>query len=245
MTQGFGGFPNPVRFVAAAARDRIIAKTTTLDVPRTNTIQSVHSNGGLGDVAGGPTKAVSYITFDAVVGRNSKFYSLTAAQRDELGGVEYRVSILRLSGCTSTDSQQQALSLLLKIVAAYYILVQLIPMIIFAPVMQIMYRGTFQDQGTITNAGGWYAAFNVVSAYSNSGLSLLDESMTLFQTAYRSAYIWTAENRARLTRCQFPAGYSLSVSASWRATLLSPFSSDSQSGYCPSSCQSRPELMRP
>lgn len=36
----------------------------------------------------------------------------------------------------------------------------------------------------MNNAGGWYAAFNVVSAYSNSGLSLLDESMTLFQTTY-------------------------------------------------------------
>ncbi|KAL7010097.1 hypothetical protein EMMF5_000116 [Cystobasidiomycetes sp. EMM_F5] len=94
MTQGFGGFPNPVKFVATAARDRILAKTATLDVPRTNTLQSVHSERGLDNISGGPTRAVSYITFDATVGRNSYFYSLTAAQRDELGGVEYRTWLL-------------------------------------------------------------------------------------------------------------------------------------------------------
>jgi Trk-type K+ transport system membrane component len=77
--------------------------------------------------------------------------------------------------------------MLLKIVAAYYVLVQLIPMIILSPIFQGgHYNWLFrdQDQGSMTGAGGWYVTFNVVSAYSNSGLSLLDESMTPFQQSY-------------------------------------------------------------
>lgn len=97
MTTGFGGFPNPVKVVANAAQKRLLPRATTLDMPRTTTLQSVYSDrgntndGGLSNIAGGPTRAVSYISFDAVVGRNSRFYSLTSTQRDELGGVEYRV----------------------------------------------------------------------------------------------------------------------------------------------------------
>lgn len=92
MTQGFGGFPNPVSAIASVARSRLAPRSMTQDLPRTTTLQSSHSIGGLSDRAGGATKPVNYISFDAIVGRNSRFYSLTSAQRDELGGVEYRVS---------------------------------------------------------------------------------------------------------------------------------------------------------
>jgi hypothetical protein len=34
--------------------------------------------------------AVPYVTFDAVVGHNSSFVSLTEEQLEELGGVEFR-----------------------------------------------------------------------------------------------------------------------------------------------------------
>ena len=91
MTQGFGGFPNPVKAIASVVQKRLIPRSATLDMPRTTTLQSVHSNGGLSDFAGAASKPVTYISFDAIVGRNSRFYSLTSAQRDELGGVEYRV----------------------------------------------------------------------------------------------------------------------------------------------------------
>lgn len=93
----------------------------------------------------------------------------------------------------------QALSALLKIVAAYYVLVQLIPIIIFAPVMKTLYAWQFADVGSVTNSGGWYAAFNIVSAYSNSGLSLLDTSMITFQTAYSQVIPDSCVNQ-RLTR---------------------------------------------
>jgi hypothetical protein len=97
MGSGFGGFPNPVKAAASAVSNRLLSTGGTTgpnELGRTTTLQSVHSEPGTGlsDFAAGPTRAVSYISFDAVVGRNSRFYSLTSAQRDELGGVEYRVS---------------------------------------------------------------------------------------------------------------------------------------------------------
>lgn len=58
--------------------------TRTVTIPRTQTITS-HN----GPVSPG-TKVVSYISFDAVVGRNSAFHQLTHDQLEEIGGVEYR-----------------------------------------------------------------------------------------------------------------------------------------------------------
>lgn len=89
----------------------------------------------------------------------------------------------------------------MKIVAGYYFFVQFIPMIIFFPIMRSSrYLHVFQDQGTVTNNGGWYAAFNVVSAYSNAGLSLLDDSMVPFQRTYgwvlMTAFLILAGNTA-------------------------------------------------
>ena len=57
--------------------------TRTVTIPRTQTITSQ---------AGGAPGAIPkpYISFAAVVGRNSAFESLTSDQIEELGGVEYR-----------------------------------------------------------------------------------------------------------------------------------------------------------
>ena len=59
--------------------------TRTVTIPRTQTIASQR---------GGPlspgARAVPYISFEAVVGRNSAFQQLTQDQIEELGGVEYR-----------------------------------------------------------------------------------------------------------------------------------------------------------
>lgn len=175
MTTGFGGFPNPVKVVASAASKRLLPRVATLDMPRTTTLQSVYSDhgntdGGLSNISGGPTRAVSYISFDAVVGRNSRFYSLTSTQRDELGGVEYRVCCFSaILFFTITDFLLQALSSLLKIVIAYYLLVQLIPITILSPILQSRhYDWLFndQDQGSVRGAGGWYSVFNITSAFS-------------------------------------------------------------------------------
>lgn len=59
--------------------------TRTVTIPLTTTIASHR-----GDTFPSGAKPVSYISFDAVVGRNSTFPMLTNEQLEELGGVEYR-----------------------------------------------------------------------------------------------------------------------------------------------------------
>ena len=58
--------------------------TRTITIPRTRTLASER-----GAVPPG-SRPVPYITFEAVVGRNSVFQALTGEQLEELGGVEYR-----------------------------------------------------------------------------------------------------------------------------------------------------------
>ncbi|KAG8825887.1 low affinity potassium transporter [Serendipita sp. 399] len=61
------------------------------------------------------TKQVPYLSFLAVLGKNSAFHGLTEEELDELGGVEYR-----------------GLSLLSTLVPAYYIIIQAFSWIIFS-----------------------------------------------------------------------------------------------------------------
>ena len=71
------------RWIAPEASQTL---TRSLTMPRTNTIS------GRGTISGETAqgKEVPYISFSAVVGRNSRFTALTDEQKDELGGVEYR-----------------------------------------------------------------------------------------------------------------------------------------------------------
>lgn len=79
---GFGGFPMPHKllfngfgWLFPSLRMRL---SRTLTIPAT-TLSSLRSHPNL-----------PYVSFDAIVGRNSVFYGLTEEQIDELGGVEYR-----------------------------------------------------------------------------------------------------------------------------------------------------------
>lgn len=87
MHSGFGGFPNPVSRAAQLLRHRLPTLERRLTMQRTTTLSSA-----LHPEQAGRSRTVNYISFDAVVGRNSKFKGLTTAQQEELGGVEYRVS---------------------------------------------------------------------------------------------------------------------------------------------------------
>lgn len=88
---GFGGFPTPFELLRMGA-ERFFPKASmkmsrTMTAPRTNTIA------GRGTISGtdeDESKEVPYISFQAIVGRNSRFHDLTEEQMDELGGVEYR-----------------------------------------------------------------------------------------------------------------------------------------------------------
>nr|XP_019049169.1 potassium ion transporter [Kwoniella bestiolae CBS 10118]OCF28099.1 potassium ion transporter [Kwoniella bestiolae CBS 10118] len=171
---GFGGFPTPFEigkklfrkaFPEATnnlARSLTVARTMT--VPRTNTVA------GRGSIAAarGNEKEVPYISFAATVGRNSMFHSLTTEQMDELGGVEYR-----------------ALRVLLYIVVGYFIIFQLAAFVIIAPYIsaQGRYDSVFEAQPRLVRIP-WFALFQSVSAFSNTGMSLCDLSMVPFQGAY-------------------------------------------------------------
>lgn len=86
MTHNYGGFPYPTDLLLKLVRklfpsvERRFVRTITL--PRSSS--AVAGNG-----QGGDSKA-QYVSFDAIIGRNSAFHMLTEEQLQELGGVEYR-----------------------------------------------------------------------------------------------------------------------------------------------------------
>ena len=88
MDRDFGGFPTPFAIVSrlfGRAFPKLERKLTrTMTIPQTRTIVSER-----GAIPPG-SRPVPYISFDAVVGHNSMFQSLTQEQLEELGGVEYR-----------------------------------------------------------------------------------------------------------------------------------------------------------
>ncbi|KAI9062394.1 hypothetical protein FKP32DRAFT_1593550 [Trametes sanguinea] len=165
--KGFGGFPMPHELLSrlfGRAFPQLERKLTrTITIPRTRTIASER-----GTLPPG-TRPVPYISFEAVVGRNSVFQSLTREQLEELGGVEYR-----------------ALTALLWIVGAYHIGLQLLAFVVIAPYMS-MHRWSDDFRPPALHkpiSSTWFSAFQVVSSYTNTGMSLVDESMVPFQKAY-------------------------------------------------------------
>ncbi|KDQ50869.1 hypothetical protein JAAARDRAFT_141256 [Jaapia argillacea MUCL 33604] len=167
--QGFGGFPTPIELASSwfgalfPNAQRRFQRTVTM--PLTTSIASRRGDAG----APRGAKAVSYVSFDAIVGRNSEFYELTNEQLEELGGVEYR-----------------ALNALLWLVAGYHIGVQLISFIVIAPYMsESRWANDFTPPNLHrTVPPPWFSLFQVVSSYTNTGMSLVDQSMVPFQTAY-------------------------------------------------------------
>ncbi|THH33045.1 hypothetical protein EUX98_g1121 [Antrodiella citrinella] len=164
--RGLGGFPMPHEIISSLFR-RFFPKlerqlTRTITIPRTQTITS-HNGAAPG------AKAVSYISFEAIVGRNSTFHKLTQDQLEELGGVEYR-----------------SLTALLWIVGAYHIGLQAVSFIVIAPYISTpKWHSAFIPPDLHRNLSPvWFSIFQVVSSYTNTGMSLEDLSMVPFQTAY-------------------------------------------------------------
>lgn len=99
---GFGGFPMPHEIIGVLI-NRFFPKlerklTRTVTMPLTTTMASRMG-----------TTLAPYISFDAVVGRNSAFHDLTHNQIEELGGVEYRALNALLwivAGVSQTSSCQ-------------------------------------------------------------------------------------------------------------------------------------------
>ncbi|EEU43676.1 uncharacterized protein NECHADRAFT_12230, partial [Fusarium vanettenii 77-13-4] len=105
---------------------------------------------------------VPYLSWTPTIGRNSQFYKLTSEQRDELGGIEFR-----------------ALKLLLRILLLYLFLWQFLGCISLGSWIN-------NNKPALENSPNlwWLGIFNGVSAFNNSGMSLLDASMVPFQRSY-------------------------------------------------------------
>ncbi|KAI0785108.1 cation transport protein-domain-containing protein [Abortiporus biennis] len=167
----FGGFPGPQQLVTWLIRrafpslHRNLRRTITM--PRTETLipnHTVHDDDPAGDI-----KHVPYLSFQAVVGRNSAFHTLNEEQIAELGGVEYR-----------------ALNALMWIVPLYYFGLMALAAFIITPYVCLpKWRSNFlppQQHKKISPI--WYSVFQVVGAWANTGMSLVDQNMAPFKNAY-------------------------------------------------------------
>lgn len=168
-TSGYGGFPGAFALtrMAFSAVFPKIANT----IHRTMTLPKVATSTDTVDTTN-DAKSVGYISFDAVVGRNSHFHDLTKDEHDELGGVEYR-----------------ALKALFWIVLLYWIGAQILAFIVAGPYLNAGGRYAYVFNPESANVIQpvnlwWYTIFNCVSAFSNTGMSLVDTSMVPFQYAY-------------------------------------------------------------
>ncbi|KAF5862921.1 hypothetical protein ETB97_010962 [Aspergillus alliaceus] len=103
------------------------------------------------------------LTLTSTVGHNSAFYHLTKAERRRLGGGE-----------------DQAISLLVTIVPLYFVLWQLLGGLGVGAYIA-------SKKATITESNGinpwWAGFFFAISAFNNSGLSLVDANMIPFRSS--------------------------------------------------------------
>ena len=103
-------------------------------------------------------------TMGGWISRNSQFHGLTEDEREKLGGYEYR-----------------AVKYLSWLVPIYFVVWQFLGAIGCATWIASQRPDSARDNGLNP---GWVGAFNAVSAFNNSGMSLLDANMTAYQTAY-------------------------------------------------------------
>ncbi|KAI5356582.1 Putative cation transporter [Septoria linicola] len=106
-----------------------------------------------------------YFDWTATTGRNSMFMGLTSAQREELGGIEYR-----------------ALKTLAKILGCYYVGFHVLGMTVLLPWI----KHTQPWEGYVRSVGtdpGWWGVFTPASLFNDLGFTLTPDSMISFQSA--------------------------------------------------------------
>lgn len=109
-----------------------------------------------------------YFSSKGVISRNSQFYGLTSAEREKLGGVEYK-----------------AVSFLSVIVSLYFCMFLILGIIGMGTWLEANHPEVSQANGL---SPFWTGAFFAVSAFVNSGMSLLDQNMTALQLKYVLAH---------------------------------------------------------
>ncbi|KAF9458719.1 cation transport protein-domain-containing protein [Collybia nuda] len=157
--KGFGGFPGPFEILNIILR--YLAPSThrkirrKLTLPYTTTLE----------------KTLTRSTRSGItVGRNSDLHieEMTDEELVEIGGTEY-----------------QALRLLSYLIPIYFLSVQLFAYILYAPWLSstTKYDAVFEAQPRLVQKP-WFSLFLVTSAYTGTGLTLMDTSMIPFQQAY-------------------------------------------------------------
>jgi hypothetical protein len=106
--------------------------------------------------------AISYLSWQPTIGRNSAFVDLTEEQREELGGVEYR-----------------ALKALAVILIGYYLIFSILGVACFLPwiMREDRYGNVVRDAGI---GRPWWGIFTLLSAFNNVGFTLTPDSMLSF-----------------------------------------------------------------
>jgi len=152
--QGLGGFPGPLQVMHGVAK--CFAPSAYRKFRRSMTLPSTTTL----DFNGSIVKS----------SRNSNFRTdtLSEEQLEEIGGVEYR-----------------AVNLLCYLIPAYLVVVQLIAFLVFAPWLAATkkYDHVFEGQPRLVSKP-WFALFLTMSAYSGTGLDLVDTAMLPFQEAF-------------------------------------------------------------
>jgi Trk/Ktr/HKT type cation transporter len=127
---------------------------------RTNTFQSIRTALSREKEDGMP-----YLSWEPTVGRNSAFVDLTEAQREELGGIEYR-----------------SLKSLALILVLYFWGFSLFGIVCLTP--WIIHSKTYGSIVTNDSQGrAWWGIFTANSAFTDLGYTLTPDSMISFQTA--------------------------------------------------------------
>lgn len=106
-----------------------------------------------------------YLSWEPTIGRNSAFLDLTEAQREELGGIEYR-----------------SLKTLALILTGYFWGFSVLGMIGLLPwILNTDYYGQIVDADGVSRT--WWAFFTPNSAFMDLGFTLTPDSMNSFNTA--------------------------------------------------------------
>jgi len=179
--------------------ERRIKRTVTVPVVRTLTSHHVES----GQQAIG-SRPVAYITFDALVGRNSTFHDLTHEQIEELCGVEFKAlnCLVWIVPCVRFRPVRSPPTLITSRVPVLLDhpghLVHYHCVIYVSSEVETKFcssKPAFQSLTSMVRAPrqfeeprltllSRFSLFQVVSAYTNTGTSLVDQSMVPFQRAY-------------------------------------------------------------
>ena len=182
--ENMGGFPYPTHTLLRFIKRFLPKLSQSLTIPRTwtNASQQEYASAG----------TYSYLSFPAIIYKNSAFRALTEDQLEELGGVEFRAlnALLWIVGLVSIRELNPELDLILS---QYHVLSQLFCFIIIAPYLSLpRWRSIFEPPNLHKYVSPvWYSAFQVVSAYTTLGMSLVDQSMVPFQEAYPLIYACT------------------------------------------------------